>query len=282
MRRLSLAKSAAVLVEHEHRRSVVESAFALLRIGQIDALQRDDPVFLGADEVSLFQPVAHDLIDLVDFRPGLRHDDRRLPFAREIEVMFRELRLLVRQRAFHEGAVSAQPVESSLDVACRGLLHGAAILLDELSLAPCVGAPRILPANFVQLGRPKPRILFDRSQRIRSLDGSVLSRVTRRNETPVHRLHVSQQSLHLLAAKLTGFIQDHDSTPRHLPSCEEFADGLSFRESIGFEVDDLLALRSDNANVMACLHQSIPYLAQRKALARARAAAKQRHEIAGV
>ena len=92
---------------------------------------------------------------------------------------------------------------------------------------------------------------------------------------------VVKKLLHLLRPNLPGLIHDDDRTTRQLLLREEFAHGLRAGHSVTLEVDDLLALRRDDLQRVAGGSQAIRHFPERVTFSRARAAAKQGHEIAG-
>jgi hypothetical protein len=109
----------------------------------------------------------------------------------------------------------------------------------------------------------------------------VLSRVAAENETTTTVADVAKKPLHLFASDLAGFIHDDNGSLWHWLSHEEFAHSLNSSEPILFQTYDLLSLRRDDVDVMPRSLQAIADSSQGIAFPRARAAAKQRKEVAG-
>jgi len=88
-------------------------------------------------------------------------------------------------------------------------------LREPLAFGGIFGRLWILTPDVCQHGKTKSRILFNRPQRVGSLDRSVLARVPGQNETAIVFFDERQQFFHLFTADLPGLIHDDDRAARH-------------------------------------------------------------------
>ncbi len=86
-------------------------------------------------------------------------------------------------------------------------------------------ASRVLPADVVQLDGSDARKSFNGQQRIRSLDRSVLTRVTRQDQPRISFAHQPDQIQHLPSTNLSGLVHNDSSTFGQFTFYQKIGDG---------------------------------------------------------
>src|SRR5271170_6301007 len=77
-----------------------------------------------------------------------------------------------------------------------------------------------------------------------------------------------EQLQHLFAANLPGLVHEDDCAARHGTPREKCTDSLRADETVAFQIGDLLALRCEDLDNMACLFERGLNFPQRETFAR--------------
>ena len=90
---------------------------------------------------------------------------------------------------------------------------------------------------------------FQREQRIRSLDRSVLAGVARQHQPGVALAHQPDQVTHLASANLSRLVHQHNRASREFTSGQKTGDRFRRRKFRPLQVHDLLPLRREDDHV---------------------------------
>ena len=121
-------------------------------------------------------------------------------------------------------------------------------------------------------------MLFDRSQRVRCTNRSVLARVARKNEPAIAGLNQPDQLAQLAPADLAGLVHQDDRITRQFPGHEQVCECLR-SQAVLLQIVHLLALRCQHNDTPARLPDLIHQFAQDKAFAGSSAAPEQGHGV---
>src|SRR5664280_2518995 len=108
---LALAKPGSVLIKHENGFVSMEPWVTFLSVCQIDRFERCDCMLFVAQLMTGLECRPHMIIDLVNFRPGLRNDHNRVSRASEVDITLREFVLLVERRTHDDCRLLVQTIK---------------------------------------------------------------------------------------------------------------------------------------------------------------------------
>ncbi len=142
--------------------------------------------------------------------------------------------MFIGQRASLEGFQFVQPLKGFGELAVTRLLNRLPIFLDALAFLDGFGQGRILAPDIRQLDGPDAGMFFNGPQCVARLNGTVLMRVTRQNQSRTVFSHQPEQFHHLIAANglLAGLVHNDHGSRFEFLLLQETGNGRGRRKSV--------------------------------------------------